>query len=343
MYKASRALTSIKPEELDQYLSRGWFRMDQSIFTSQFLQDDDFIFRDLVWLRHRLSAFRFPKWFRKMKKDLQFSVFIDDAHPSASHEFLYQKYRESKPEGWCASLEDVLFGERSENVFNTKVINIWCGEELVAAGFFDQGKNSAAGIVNFYDPRFSRYSLGKYLYYLTVEHAISEGLEFFYPGYFAPGNPHLDYKLSMDKHSLEFFHSIYEAWYPFRLFKEEHLSLPLMQQKLGDLYHTLEDMGIQAYLVTNANYQFQYNSKWDSPYAVYIVPTDPRDTHFAVTYDVNVRRYYIFDCTERNWIDELRVVDHQLVCFETLGLSKPLADEYHFSNTVKRLHELIES
>jgi arginine-tRNA-protein transferase len=78
MYKASRALTSIRPEELDQYLSRGWFRMDQSIFTSQFLQDDDFIFRDLVWLRHRLSAFRFPKWFRKMKKDLQFSVFIDD-------------------------------------------------------------------------------------------------------------------------------------------------------------------------------------------------------------------------------------------------------------------------
>ncbi|HSF44423.1 MAG TPA: hypothetical protein VLA58_00385, partial [Chitinophagaceae bacterium] len=73
MYKASRALTSIRPEELDQYLSRGWFRMDQTIFTSQFLQDDDFIFRDLIWLRHRLSAFRFPKWFRKMKKNTRFS------------------------------------------------------------------------------------------------------------------------------------------------------------------------------------------------------------------------------------------------------------------------------
>jgi arginine-tRNA-protein transferase len=342
MYKASRALTSIKPEELDQYLSRGWFRMDQSVFSSQFLQDDDFNFRDLIWLRHRLSAFQFPKWFRKMKKDDRFSVYISDAHPTATHEVLYQHYRESKPESWPKSLEDILFGEKSENVFNTKVINIWCGEELVAAGFFDLGLKSAAGIVNFYNPNYSRYSLGKYLYYLTAEFAINEGLEFFYPGYVAPGNPHLDYKLTMDKNSLEFFHSIYEAWYPYRLFKEDHLSLPLMERKLSEVYLTLEDMGIQVYSIRNANYEHLYNSKWDSPYALYIVPTDPRGTHFAITYDVNTRRYYIFDCTERNWIDDLRVIDDKLVCYETLGLCKPIADEYHFSNTIKRLHDLIE-
>jgi hypothetical protein len=128
----------------------------------------------------------------------------------------------------------------------------------------------------------------------------------------------------------------------FPLLKEDHLSLPLMKKKLAELYLTLADTGIQAYFIHNANYEFLYNSKCDSPHAAYIVPSDPRGTHFAVTDDVNVRRYYIFDCTEQNWIDELRVVENQLVCFETLGLNKPLADEYHFSNTMKRLHELIE-
>ncbi|MEJ7659632.1 MAG: hypothetical protein WKG07_08390 [Hymenobacter sp.] len=34
---------------------------------------------------------------------------------------------------------------------------------LIAAGIFDQGTRSLAGIVNFYDPDYRKYSLGKYL------------------------------------------------------------------------------------------------------------------------------------------------------------------------------------
>jgi len=342
MYKALRSLSSISPEELDQYLARGWYRMDQHIFTTPFLQEEGFVFRDTIWLRHRLSAFQFPKWFRKMKKDLQFSVEIADARPTAGHEFLYQLYRESKPEDWAESLEDILYGEKADTVFNTKMINIHCGEELVAAGFFDMGANSAAGIVNFYHPQYSRYSLGKYLYYLSVEFAISQGLEFFYPGYFAPGNPHFDYKLTMDKGSLEFYQAIYKAWYPIRLFKDEHLSLPLIEQKLGGLYLSLEDMGMQTYFIYNAHYERQYNSTWDSPYAVYIVPNDPDNAHYAVIYDPANRRYYLFDCSDKPWIENLRVVENKLVCLERLTLSKPICEDFHYSTIIKKLQELIE-
>ena len=46
----------------------GWFRMEQTIFTTQFLQEDDCVFRDAIWLRYRLRDFRFPAWFLKMRQ-----------------------------------------------------------------------------------------------------------------------------------------------------------------------------------------------------------------------------------------------------------------------------------
>jgi len=341
MYKASRALTSIRPEELDQYLSRGWFRKDQRMFTSQFLQDGHH-FRDLIALRHKLASFSFPTWFWKMRKNEKFSVFIDDAHPSATHEFLFQRYHEAKNLKWTNSLEEILFGAGSQNAFHTKVINIWHEEELVAAGFFDMGGNSAAGIVNFYDPRYAKYSLGNYLFYLAVEYALGEGLEYFYPGSFAPGDPLLENKLKYSPASLEYFHSVYRAWYPIRIFRTDHRALPLMESKLNELYLTLEDLGVMAYFLRNGRYRELSNSKWDSPYAVYIPSSDPDGAHFAVTFDVNTRRYFVFDVTERKWLDHIRVAGSKLICQANLGQSKPIADEYHFDAIMRKLNELIE-
>lgn len=342
MYKALRTSSSIRPEELDQYLSRGWFRKDQRMYTTPFLQEEGYQFRDVIWLRHRLTAFQFPEWFSIMKHDGQFSIEITDAQPTASHEFLYQTYIDAQRDQRQSSLEAILYGDACETVFNTKMINIHCGEELVAAAFFDLGETSAASIVQFHNPAYTLYGLDKLLFYLAVESAINQGMSFFYTGFFTPGNPRFDHKLEIDKCSLEFYQSIYKAWYPFRLFKDEHLSLPLISQKLGDLYMTLEDMGMQTYLVYNAHYEQEFNSNWDSPYAVYLVPNDPDGAHYAVTYDPSQRRYYLFDCSSSPWIEELRVVDNKLVCLEKLSLSKPICEAYFYAPIIKALQERIE-
>ena len=73
MYKAKRILTSISPEELDQYLENGWFRMKQQVFTTEFLQMGlDFF--DAIWLRQDLPRFQLSKWFHKMKRNPRFKV-----------------------------------------------------------------------------------------------------------------------------------------------------------------------------------------------------------------------------------------------------------------------------
>lgn len=341
MYKALRSFSSIRPEELDQYLSHGWFRKDQRMYTTQFIQDRDLRFRDAIWLRHRLSSFRFPDWFQKFKTEGPYTIFMDEAHPSATHEGLYQQYREKKP-GLPESLEEILYAEHDENVFESRMINIWDGEELVAAGFFDLGNNSAASIVNFYDPSYACKDLGKLLFYLSAEYALQQGKEYFYTGYFTPGNRHLEHKLDWDRESLEYFHSIYEAWYPYRMFREDHLSLPLMERKLTDLYHMLEDLDMQVYFVFNAGFNENLSSKWDCPFWIYIAPMDQQGSHYMVTYDVNKRRYCVFNCTDAQMPDHLRVVDDKLICQVQLMLSKPLAQEYHFDATIRLLQELVE-
>ena len=49
--------------------------------------------------------------------------------------------------------------------------------------------------MNFYHPDYKKYSLGKYLMLLKINHAKAMGKEWYYPGYIVPGNRRFDYKL----------------------------------------------------------------------------------------------------------------------------------------------------
>jgi arginyl-tRNA--protein-N-Asp/Glu arginylyltransferase len=336
MYKASRAPESLSPQQLDDYLERGWYRMHQTIFTTQFLQEK-FTFRDAIWLRQNLKEFEFPKWFTKLQRNKYFKVEITDAHPTPEHELLYQAYRQNKPEGWPDSLENILYGESSHNIYNTKMINLYSGNILVGAGFFDIGEKAASGIVNYYDPVFSKYRIGKYLFLLAIEYCQKLEMNYFYPGYFAPGNKHFDYKLDVHQPSLEFYEVASNRWILFRFFDPENLPLNIMEKKLLALIPELEHKGIPSCLIHNANFSFITNSRWDSPLATYILPTDANSRQYAVTYDTNTEAYYIFDCTDMEFADLIIEEDNKLICLQFLNLKHPVAS----SSSIEELAEKI--
>ncbi len=60
------------------------------------------------------------------------------------------------------------------------MIEIRDGNKLIAAGFFDLGEISVAGILNFYHPDYKSKSLGIYLLLLEIDHAKKQGKEWFY-------------------------------------------------------------------------------------------------------------------------------------------------------------------
>ena len=60
----------LKAEELDILLSKGWYRMGQGIFTTNYLQKSDLTYR-LFWLRYHLKKSAFWQKSAKNKIDKQ--------------------------------------------------------------------------------------------------------------------------------------------------------------------------------------------------------------------------------------------------------------------------------
>jgi arginine-tRNA-protein transferase len=247
---------SIFPEELDDYLNKGWFRMGQTIFTTSFLYFKGVMY-DAIWLRVELQDWKRESTFLKLHKlNSKFRVHIQPATFTQEKESLYQKYKSSMAFEPSASIQDLLFGQDSSDIYNTWEVCLYDFNRLIAVGFFDLGKSSAAGISSFYDPEYKKYSLGKYLIYLKLDHAQSLGMRYFYPGYFAPGYRLFDYKLEIGKSNLEFFNIKNQSWNSITDFHYKESPLSIITKEIEKLKNKLHELGVDCQVQT---YEF-FNS-----------------------------------------------------------------------------------
>ena len=158
----------LTPEELDHYLAHGWFRMGQTIFTTNFLNFKS-NFYSALWLRIPLEDFSTDNTQQKLiKRNNRFRVEIQRASVTPIKEALFARYKQHISFEASASLHTLLFGKASTDIYNTQEVNIYHHDKLIASGFFDLGNTSAAGIASFYDPEYKKFSLGKHLIYLKI-------------------------------------------------------------------------------------------------------------------------------------------------------------------------------
>ena len=236
----------LPPDALDQYLERGWFRMGQTIFTTNFLNFKSH-FYSAIWLRIPLAEFSQDNTQQKLfKKNKSFQIRIGQASLTPEKETLFATYRKSISFEASASLHTLLFGKASHNIYNTYEINVFDNGRLIGAGFFDLGKDSAAGISSFYDPAYKKYSLGKYLIYLKIEYCKKIDLKYFYPGYFVPGYSLFDYKLEIGKPALQYLEFTSSEWKPIATFSKALAPLQTMYDKLTSLQRLLMKNGIES-------------------------------------------------------------------------------------------------
>ena len=240
---------SLSPIELDTYLTHGWFRMGQTIFTTQFLCFQNRLY-NAVWLRIDLN-----EWENDLKqKDIYkrnslFRVEIIKATYSAQHEKLFSDYKQGVAFEGSSSLHQLLFGENLRNIYNTYEVNVFDGESLIACGIFDIGNESAEGISCFYNHTYKKYSLGKYLIYLKMEYCKNIGLHYFYPGYFVPGYKAFDYKLDIAKSALYYWNIKIGSWQRLQELNLNQLPLETMKNKLTLLQEALLAVGIKSTLL----------------------------------------------------------------------------------------------
>lgn len=206
-------LIPVKGTVLDEYLARGWYRMGAYIFTTHILRphSNDEAY-PVFWLRYDVSKVVLSRSARNIVKACRgFSVRFRPFSMTDELADLYSRYHAGIDFQASETLENVLF-DLNRVVYDTYLIEVRDNGRLIAVGIFDKGKESIAGIVNFYDHDYKQYSLGKLMILLKYQYCLFYKISWYYPGYYSPEYPKFDYKLFLDKEATEVYLPGSDAW-----------------------------------------------------------------------------------------------------------------------------------
>lgn len=211
----------IKGGVLDRFLGAGFFRYGACVFSTQYYPSPDGGIYSVFWLRYDVSKIRLDKKANDIiARNKNFSIKVEPFQITEKLESLHQKYLSHITFDTVGSLDELMIDQENK-LFDSHIIGVYDGEKLIAAGIFDLGRNSIAGIKNIFDPEYKKYSLGKLLMLLKYNYCMDRGIRWYYPGYYMPENPKFDYKLFVDKSATEVFYSRSNLWVPFHVFDVE--------------------------------------------------------------------------------------------------------------------------
>ena len=205
----------MKERRLDLLLSKGYYRMQQDMFTCRYLTVDD-VLCPVHWLRLATSMVQYgPKQARLLRINENYSVEIRPLVLTDEIENLYGLYKDSLDFDTYNSVEACLMDGAITTLFDTYAVEVRDGNTLIAVGVFDNGEKSIAGILNIYHPAYRRQSLGKYLMLLKLNHARRQQKDYYYPGYLVSNYPKFDYKLFVCEAATEVYDENRDQWLPF--------------------------------------------------------------------------------------------------------------------------------
>lgn len=290
----------LSPEELDEFLHGGWFRIGQALMTCRVVQFEG-VLRPAIWTRQVLDRAPLTRSNRKLMarnhklyRVEEGPVVLDD-----EHEALYQRYRQGARGERSETLVDFLYGESSTDVFPTREIRVFDGDRLVAFSWFDLGRETVQSLMGVYDPALSRHSLGYWTMLLEVEHARRTGRRFFYPGYVLPGDPAMDYKLRLG--DVEFLHPDAGQWRPLAELAAVQLPTDRLRRSLEQVREALEARGIPARTVAYPwfeapAWQPDLTSCLDQPLVLRCFPEQRGGALLIVTYDLDRSQFGLLRC-----------------------------------------------
>lgn len=291
----------IRPDELDAYLAEGWYRMGQTIFTTHFLCFGE-VFYSAIWVRLPLRNYRFRKSLRKVirRNDREFQTFFRKAFLDPEKERLYQKYRSSFSGLLAPSLRESLLDGEDFNLYNTYEVAVYHGNKLVAASFFDLGRNSVASIMGIYDPDYGKYSLGFFTMLMEISFAQDNNFEYYYPGYVVPGYARFDYKLRIGP--VEYYNLSSRQWHPYELMENKDIPLKRMEYQLDRLQKSAKSLQTGSkkfyYPLFEVNlFGFWRTNFFDHPVFLHFGPGAGPGTHIIAVYDIREEVYQLYQCS----------------------------------------------
>ena len=301
MFTEKHYLEDLAPNQLDTYLSRGWYRMGQAVFTCRFLLFQDRLF-PAVWIRLPLAGYHFRKSLRKLQKrnDRRFRTVVREAQLNPEKESLYQRYRRSFHGRIAPTLRSSLLDDADYNIFDTWEVNVYDRDQLVAFSFFDLGEKSLASILGVYDPNYASFSLGFYTMLEEIRFGLRTGMEHYYPGYVVPGYDKFDYKLRIGP--VQFYSEPTDEWKALSELDAYNLPPARMQRRLEEVRKQLESKGIRSNLFLYPPYEANLIGYWILDYLEYPLllhchahPQHP--IRLVLAFDHLQEQYRLFFCS----------------------------------------------
>jgi arginine-tRNA-protein transferase len=202
---------------LDELLALGFYRMNQRMFTTGRISP-------VFWLRTVLGKMITTRSLAKILQiNRHFQVKVLEAEINEETERLFKLYRSKIDFDMSNNSLEFLGDGKDLHPFDSKMIQVRDGGRLIAVGYFDEGTDSVMGILNFYDPEYAKYSLGKFLILKKIDHARTRDMSYFYPGYINLADPKLDYKLFTGEDSMEVFLPLEKEWKEYRTIGKQRL------------------------------------------------------------------------------------------------------------------------
>lgn len=218
--------------ELDVYLANGWYRMQQTIFTTDVILKENRLL-PVFWLRMVIEKYKPTKKLEQLLvANKKFTVEIVDGVITNELEALYQLYKTAMNFELSENLQESLLGEVTSSIYDTHCITVRDEGKLIAAGFFDKGRKSIAGILNMYHPDYARQQLGKYLVLLKIAYAQEQQIHYYYTGYLSTVDSKFDYKLFAGKDATEVYYRTRQEWVPWLSVQKDQLQHWLINEEV---------------------------------------------------------------------------------------------------------------
>jgi arginine-tRNA-protein transferase len=236
-----------KGERLDELLSSGYYRMQDSIFTTNQVYIGPYgksnMFAPVFWLRTNVEQMVETSSSKKIRrKCAAFKINIKPAEITDDIEELFALYRSHIDFDTYATCRDcMLEKESSANPFNSWMIEIWDNTHLIAVGYFDIGKDAAMAIINFYHPTYKKYSLGKCLILKTLDYMKENNMHYYYPGYICTTDNKMDYKVFPNIVPVQVYLPIEKEWMPYNNYTKGDLHAYFINKILGIDLENLEN------------------------------------------------------------------------------------------------------
>ena len=187
-------------------------------------------------------------------KNKNFEVQVSKAKITSAKEKLYKQHTHRFKGHISHSLEDFFIDSFDIQFFDTYEVSIFDDGKLIAFSFFDKGAESIASIMGVFDHSYSKHSLGIYTMLCEVQNAISEGKNFYYPGYVLHKSSSFDYKLRLGNYQ----YYTWKKWVESEKFSKSNLDIYKLNKAIKIAEQALQNAGIDYEKKLYSYFSFGY-------------------------------------------------------------------------------------